>query len=230
MFFITGDKHGEFTGIKQFCQKAETTPEDVLIILGDAGINYFLDERDELIKNYINILPITLFCIHGNHEARPETIRGYEEVEMFGGRVYRDEIYPNQIFAKDGEIYEFNKKKVLVIGGAYSPDKNLRLLTGAHWFPDEQPSEESKERAKVNLEKHNWKVDFILSHTCPYRYRPLEWFVGWVNQNTVDNTTELFLDDIEARTSYERWFCGHFHGEKRIDKMQFLFNSFLTLC
>lgn len=43
MFYITGDTHGEFDRIEEFCEHNFTTVEDVIIILGDAGINYYLN-------------------------------------------------------------------------------------------------------------------------------------------------------------------------------------------
>ena len=52
-FYITGDTHGNFDRIEEFCQLNETTTDDVLIILGDAGINYWLDIRDWNVKNQI---------------------------------------------------------------------------------------------------------------------------------------------------------------------------------
>ena len=46
MFYITGDCHGDFTRIYDFCEFSQTTQkDDVMIVLGDAGINYFLDEQ-----------------------------------------------------------------------------------------------------------------------------------------------------------------------------------------
>lgn len=40
--YITGDTHGKFGRIYNFCEKEGTAREDIMIILGDAGINYFL--------------------------------------------------------------------------------------------------------------------------------------------------------------------------------------------
>ena len=31
---------------------------------------------------------------------------------------------------------------------------------------------------------------------------------------------------IEEAIEYKAWFCGHWHTDKRIDKMHFLFHSF----
>ena len=81
MIILTGDTHGEFERIEEFCEVYGTTTEDVMVILGDAGINYWLDERDEALKESLAELPLTLFCIHGNHEERPEEVPGYELVE-----------------------------------------------------------------------------------------------------------------------------------------------------
>ena len=48
MIYITGDTHGNFQRIKEFCQEQQTTTNDYLIILGDAGINYFGDQDNKL--------------------------------------------------------------------------------------------------------------------------------------------------------------------------------------
>ena len=71
-------------------------------------------------------LPITLFCIHGNHEERPHLISTYIEKIWHGGLVYYEEEYPNILFAADGEIYDFNRNKAIVIGGAYSIDEESK--------------------------------------------------------------------------------------------------------
>ena len=42
-FFITGDKHRHFDRVKKFCREMNTRCKDVLIILGDAGFNYYDD-------------------------------------------------------------------------------------------------------------------------------------------------------------------------------------------
>ena len=120
MVILTGDTHGMFDRIEDFCAEYDTTIEDIVIILGDAGINYWLDERDEELKARLSRLPITLFCIHGNHEERPEEVPGYDLTEWMGGQAYVQKEYPNLLFAEDGEIYEFNGKKAIAIGGAYS--------------------------------------------------------------------------------------------------------------
>ena len=119
MIYITGDTHGDFFRIKQFCERMKTTKDDIMIILGDAGLNFWLNKSDYKKKKEVMRLPITLFMIHGNHEERPYLIKGYEEKEWHGGIVYVEPEFPRLIFAKDGEIYDFAGRKTIVIGGAY---------------------------------------------------------------------------------------------------------------
>ena len=228
MIYITGDTHGDFSIIESFCFHNKTTLSDVLIILGDVGINYFCDPYDRKLKEKLSNLPITLFCVHGNHEKRPESIASYKEVEYFGGVVYMEPTFPNLLFAKDGEIFEFNGKSCVVVGGAYSIDKAIRILNGWGWWDDEQPSEEIKKRVVERLGAENWSVDIVLSHTCPFKYMPTEAFLPGIDQNYVCNETEEWLDTIEEKLNYSRWYCGHFHIEKEIHKMRFLYRSIIV--
>lgn len=225
MIYITGDKHGDFREIFYFCYENRTTLDDIMIILGDAGINYYANEKDYILKNSLLQYPITFFCIHGNHEERPENIKTYKTKRFHDGVVYYEEDYPNVLFAKDGEIYNFNNHKVLVIGGAYSVDKYFRLDRGYNWYESEQPNEETKNKVVSVLKDLNNKVDIILSHTCPYKYLPREMFLEGIDQSTVDNSTEHFLDEIEKSTDYNLWYCGHYHTDKEIDKIIFMFHK-----
>ena len=94
MVYITGDKHGDYDQVIEFCYKNNTSKNDIMIILGDAGINYYLDSKDYTLKNHLKELPITLFCIHGNHEERPYNIAGYKSKIFNDGIVYYEEKYP----------------------------------------------------------------------------------------------------------------------------------------
>lgn len=224
MIYITGDTHGDFSRIREFCEELQTTKDDILIILGDAGINYY-GSGDRSQKKKLQKLPITLFCIHGNHERRPETIDSYRLDHFCGGEVYVEGDFPDLKFAKDGQIYDFDGKRYIVIGGAYSVDKYHRLARGVNWFPDEQPSEAIKADVNTALVANNWRVYGVLSHTCPLKYEPVEMFQPMIDQGTVDRSTEIWLDEIEDKLEYEKWYCGHYHTEKRIDKMRFMFKG-----
>ena len=228
MIYITGDTHGNFARVEDFCRQMRTTEEDILIILGDAGINFYGYVRDHIRKEKLRDLPITLFCIHGNHECRPGTIASYKEVSWHGGTVYVEDEFPNLIFAKDGEIYDLNGRKTIVIGGAYSVDKFYRIAHGLEWWPDEQPSAEIKAEVEHKLEEAGWTVDVVLSHTVPLKYEPTEIFISGINQAKVDKSTEEWLDRIEDQLNYDKWYAGHYHISKCADRLRIMFEDFDT--
>lgn len=116
-------------------------------------------------------------------------------------------------------------KKTFVCGGAYSVDKFWRIARGVNWFADEQPTDRTKELCERILEQSAWKVDRVLTHTCPQRYVPTEMFLSGVDQSTVDTSTERWLDTLCERLTFEKWLCGHYHTNKSIDKMLFLFED-----
>ena len=226
MIYITGDTHGDFDRVKEFCQKMDTSKEDILIVLGDVGLNYYGGRRDRIRKMMVEALPITMFCIHGNHEQRPETLSGYTTTSWHGGTVWVEEGFPSILFAKDGEVYQLAGKDALVIGGAYSVDKEYRLARGFGWWENEQPSAETKTHVEKVLEERRWVVDVVLTHTVPIRYEPTEVFLPFIDQSKVDKSTENWLGEIEARLKYDRWYCGHYHTSKTVDRMVLMFEDF----
>ena len=228
MIYLTGDIHGNPTQVELFCSKMQLTEKDTIIMLGDVGLNYYGGKRDRLPKRILSSLPVTFLCIHGNHENRPQNIPEYKPTIWNGGRVLVDEEHPNILFAEDGEIYDLDGKKALAIGGAYSVDKFYRLQRGFGWWADEQPSELTKRKVESVVNECK-DIDIILSHTCPKKYIPTEMFLPMIDQSTVDNSTEEWLDTIEDTVDYKAWYCGHWHTDKRIDKMHFLFTTFESL-
>lgn len=75
--YMTGDTHGQFERVIEFCARREVEPENTFVILGDAGLNYYNDRRDRKKKDQLAQVPITFFCLHGNHEMRPSEELGY---------------------------------------------------------------------------------------------------------------------------------------------------------
>lgn len=225
MIYITGDTHGRFERIISFCEHYQTSVDDILIILGDAGINFNGGEYDWAKKNMLESLPLTIFSIHGNHEQHPNAISTYKEKLWRGGIVYYEEAYPHLLFAKDGEIFDFDGTKAIVIGGAYSLDKEIRLTYGWGWWEDEQPSDEIKQYVEDQLNKTGWNIDVVLSHTTPLKYEPVEVFLPGIDQSAVDKSTEKWLDKIEDKLSYKKWYCGHYHTQKKVDKIEIMFGN-----
>lgn len=136
--------------------------------------------------------------------------------------------YPSLAFAVDGSVYNFNGLKILVCGGAYSVDKHYRLAHGLSWWADEQPSEQIKTLVEEQLKKHK-DIDYVLTHTCPFRFMPTEAFLPMIDQSTVDNSTEQWLDTIYNMVPSAQWLCGHFHIDKVDNNVRFMHHDFLSI-
>ena len=50
MIYFTGDTHGDTLKIIRFAERMRLRKEDMIIILGDAGYNYYGNERDRIAK------------------------------------------------------------------------------------------------------------------------------------------------------------------------------------
>lgn len=239
--YMTGDIHGNpsrFRELKYFCKNNPDV--EWVICLGDVGLNYYGKDypREMFIKNVADSIPAKLFCIHGNHERRPSETEGYQEVEVTEGAIQGpmlwDAKYPNQYFAIDGAVYKIQTSErtlnALVCGGAYSVDKFYRLQFRANWWPDEQPNELTK--GLVRLMAARYPIDIMLTHTCPLRFEPKEFFLDCVDKSTVDTSTEEFFDDLYEQFPADHkpiWYFGHFHGDKYTDDYVMLYNDIIEL-
>ncbi len=245
-FFITGDKHRNFDRVKEFCHNMNTKRKDVLIVLGDAGFNYYDDKRDDELKGEVSALNITLFCLHGNKENRPQNVGTYGVRSFCGGRVYYEPKYPNIYFAMDGEIYTFEGKKYMVVGGAHSVDKMRCLEEKKPFWEDEMPDEFTKAKVERVLLEENNEIFGMMTHTCPIHYLPTEMFMS-TRQSAVikrkprkakskklfkpdiDRSTEEWLGDLETKLHYQVWFCGHYHIDKQLDKVYMMYHEIRPL-
>ena len=134
MIFITGDIHGSPWGVLKFARKQKVTKNDIIIIPGDVGANYYGTDWDEEMKANLSHHRATVLCVHGNHEMRPWEVEGYHLIDWMGGKAWVQDAFPTLIFAKDGEIYNIEGLRIMTIGGAYSVDKIWRILKGSGWW------------------------------------------------------------------------------------------------
>jgi 3-oxoacid CoA-transferase subunit A len=198
--------------------------EVAVIILGDAGLNFYLNKTDEKKKKILANYGIRIYCVRGNHEERPENL-GYklEFDKDVGGDVYIDDVNPEIRYFQDGGIYWIEGHKTLIVGGAYSVDKWWRLRRAglteqdnnpkmSGWFSDEQLTED--EKTAIDFVTLNESFDFVLTHTCPIAWEPTDLFLGCIDQSTVDKSMELWLDTIKDNVQWKYYLFGHFHADR----------------
>ena len=62
MIYVTGDTHREFSRFSRL----DLTKDDMIIVLGDVGINYYLDSSDDRVKKKLSKYPWSFFFIQDN--------------------------------------------------------------------------------------------------------------------------------------------------------------------
>lgn len=251
--YMMADIHGRKNPIRDFYNRrlaegVRPNSNDVMILLGDSGLNYFFNHRDEGLKRDLMAYSMTYFIIRGNHEERPEVVaaknpdKWHQEI-FWGNWVWVENEFPRIKYALDqAAIYHipyivaycegtpendwcdegepiWSTWKTLVLPGAFSVDKHYRLSQGWSWFEGEQMTAEERHAAEA-LVAENIKVDIVLSHTCPAIFEPTDLFLSIVDQTMVDKTTEQFLGHIEYLLKYDTWFWGHFHQLREYPRNQ----------
>lgn len=214
-YFVTGDCHGDFSRFRNLSQEIQQDPETAIIILGDAGLNWSVDERDSHIKNKLaKLYKFRIYCVRGNHEARPQNISDMKLIydADVQGEVYMQDRWPQIRYFKDWGIYQLGPHRIAVIGGAYSVDKWYRLDRGYTWFSDEQLSKEEMELCANEL--MNKEFDFVFTHTCPIDWEPTDLFLPFIDQSKVDKSMELFLEEIFQRFDWGVACFGHYHTDR----------------
>ena len=235
MIYITGDTHGlndigKLNHLtyqldkEKFFHNKKKKPINYMIVAGDFGVlwNHRPDEREHNLLGLYNNMPwITLF-IDGNHE---NFYRIYDlpQVKMFNGVVGK---VTNKIYhLRRGEIYDIDGKSILTFGGAYSIDRNYRMLNVSYW-EEEIPSEKERLYCLDNLEKHNNEVDIIVTHTCPNHAKNIIIKRGHNLISKFEDSTVDFLDKIHNVVKFKKWYFGHFHCDIVIDnKMRCLYHD-----
>jgi 3-oxoacid CoA-transferase subunit A len=212
-WIITGDTHAN---VDRFHNLEENPEETAIIILGDAGCNYYLNKRDDKLKKLMSDFGYIFYLVRGNHEQRPQLLESMLQSydENVDGWIYFEEKYPNIRYLKDGEEYSINGLHTIVIGGAYSVDKFYRQSRGWTWFEQEQLNTEEMTKIEEKLKEKTF--DLVLTHTCPFSWQPTDLFIGGVDQSTVDNSMEKWMEQLRNKFHWNVWLFGHFHADRLV--------------
>lgn len=228
--YITGDTHGGIDiakiHTKNFPQGKHLTRNDYLIVTGDFGI--WSDKKTSEFLSWLTTKKkFTVLFVEGNHEDY-NYLKTFPIVSKFNNKVRQisDSIF--QLMR--GEIYNIEGKTFFAFGGARSIDRyTANRQEGIDWFPEEESSYEEENRALDNLNKHNNKVDYIISHTCSKSTAvELSKLLGFYIEE-FDNQNKFF-EHIKNTIQYTGWFFGHFHTDLQINKKEIvLYKKILNL-
>ena len=211
MIYDTGDIHAnQYKWVEQI--HPALSSGDILIVNGDFGIGFWNGRywSEETFFDWISEQEYTVLFVDGNHENFNK-LNDYPVELWNGGRVHK--IRHNLIHLMRGEVYNIDGISVFAFGGGYSIDK-YRRQENVSWWRQEMPSEEEYKNAEKHLQKVDYQVDYIITHTAPsesvYYLSVMQRLA--VNKNVVEEQPlNTFLDHIRQQVTYKHWYFGHFH-------------------
>ena len=222
------DTHGLVNSrLKNIDPQVYVPEETAVIILGDMGLNFYLNKTDTKNKKAVNDTGFHIYAVRGNHEERPEQLNMSQLWDPYiKGEVYYEPEFPNIRYLMDGEEYEINGHPVLVIGGAYSIDKWYRLLRAGYtereasnadpkkcgWFKHEQLTVEEMQAIEDKCKGNSY--DFVFTHTCPLSWEPVDLFLRGIDQSKVDKSMEEWFDSFKDKINWKVWLFGHYHADR----------------
>jgi len=226
MIYITGDTHIPIDLAKldeeNFPLQKNMTKKDYLIICGDFGGVWGNGRGDNFYLNKLENKNFTTLWVDGNHENYT-LLKRYKTEKWKGGKVRF--IRPGIIHLMRGQVFNIDDKKFFTFGGGNSIDKTMRE-SGRTWWAEEMPSKKEYEEGLKNLNKHEFKIDYIISHTAPY----------FINRDIfkkglrAEYKLNKYLEDVENMCEYKKHFFGHFHEDIDIDEKHIcLYNRILEV-
>lgn len=192
------------------------TPNDIVIILGDAGIVWQDPMRDD-IREFYTTLPCEVLFLDGNHENF-DILNNLPITFRYGSAVH--EVLPNVFHLIRGNSYLINGKKYFIFGGGYSIKRETNSSPVQIW-KEELPNKAEYERGINTLDLNNNCFDYILTHQAPrivldnIGYSPASAEIEFVD----------YLDKINATVSYHRWYFGHLHNDFKQGKFVCLYEN-----
>lgn len=227
MIYLTGDTHGDIDIHKLSASQnvgqvlKSCTKDDYLIICGDFGLVWDGSKEEKWWQKWLNDQPYTTLFIDGNHDGF-HLLEKYSVEEWNGGKVQY--IQPSIIHLMRGQVYTIDNKKIFTMGGGTSIDR-WRRKEGISWWPQEIPSDEELNEGIENLTKHDWKVDYVVTHEAPNSIHDLVIDPYGVKKH--DKLT-CYLEALLPDLRFDKWYFGHYHdthtfGDKR--QFQLLYNS-----
>ena len=239
MIYITGDTHSDFTGFStdKFPIQSEMTKNDYVIICGDFGGVWTFEQESNQEKywlDWLNSKNFTTLFVDGNHENFTR-LYNYPVEEWHGGKVHK--IRDSVLHLMRGEIFDIDNKKFLSLGGDRSHDIQDGILNldeeekiyeyrkrraffrirDYSWWDLELPTQEEMKNGINNLEKVNYKVDYIITHCCPTSVQAI--LSGGTYKK--DYLTD-YLQKISEKCEFKKWYFGHYHDNKQIDSKYIL--------
>ncbi|MEY9093604.1 metallophosphoesterase family protein [Paenibacillus sp. RC84] len=225
MIYITGDIHGTISvgsrlNKRNFPEQKSLTKKDYVIVAGDFGLIWDGSREDQYWLKWLDKeKPFTTLFIDGNHENF-DLLEQYPVEIWNGGKVHK--INNSVIHLMRGQVFTIENNKFFTFGGAASHDKEYRK-EGRSWWRREMPSKDEYEEGLENLNRNNWNVDYVITHTCSTS--DLDYISSLFNIHMEKDEMHPYFYEVEQKLKYKRWYFGHFHQNVELPRNKRLIYS-----
>lgn len=249
MVFVTGDCHGDFRKLHVLAELQTFLRQDYVIICGDFGGIWHDSPNERYALDRLNELPFTTLFIDGNHENFDRLYSNeFETIDFHGGKAHR--IRDNIFYLMRGHIFSLDNHTFFAMGGARSHDIQDGILDERHfpnhqafldekerldmmgacyrinhrtWWRQEMPSEAEFISARKNLEAYDHRVDYIITHDCPYST------AKQIYGDADETELGFFFDYVLKTTDFSHWYFGHHHLDRDFGKLTALYDDIIRI-
>lgn len=188
--FIISDVHGNVNRVFSLF-KNKPLLEKHVILLGDIGYGFPEFDIEQLNWLFQSAPTVNFYVVQGNHDNADAMVCDYPNVRMI--TTYTG-----------AKVHYINGKAVLLVPGALSYDKNLRV-PGVSWWHNEQLSEEQL----AEVIELGPQVDLILSHDAPLQ----QYFMFFPETKTsmTNRALDILLLSLIREHKSITWVHGHLH-------------------
>ena len=252
MVFITGDIHGDPSrfSIDEFPTQNEMTKEDYVIICGDFGMLWSLNEnkKENERLDWLNNRNFTTLFVDGNHENF-DRLNSYPVKEWHGGKVHF--IRNSIIHLMRGEIYDINGSSFFAFGGARSHDirgfatfeETKKDYTAGILQPNDphfigKLSLANRYGISVRVEGETWwraelptknEMEYGISNLKKHHNKvdyiithdgPISDLILVSDRHITSDPVNQYFEKVKQHTKYKGWYFGHHHMDKDVNRTE----------
>lgn len=83
------------------------------------------------------------------------------------------------------------------------------------WWEQETPTNDELDAARI---LKNRAFDYIITHDAPAKIKSI---IGYYDINPLSN----FFSEVYDYATFNRWYCGHYHINRTVEKVHFLYKN-----
>lgn len=211
MIYITGDIHGDTDRLSK-TELSMMHSGDTIIVCGDFGFIWNNDLKENQFLTRLEKRKYNICFIDGTHENF-DVLNSFPVVQWNGGKAHK--IRNNIYHLMRGQIFEIEKKKIFTMGGGEDPELDLHETDDLN-DRKEIPTTQEMLSGVSNLERHSYKVDYIITHEPPAKIRDFL----LLSDNKTLRVTALgaYLDELSQQTEFSKWYFASLHIDKFISE------------